>query len=118
MEQVIGVTPLLEQDCVPVFFDARELGCPLQLLMLPQVPTAVEQMLYLAGATRPNRRLRISGVDEYDDKGGRYSLFPGALIVIGVEMENQEAAVPTLYRDDECRPEDGGLPIRQLYFAA
>ena len=107
VEQVIGVIPLLEHDCVPVFLDARELGCPLQLLMLPRVPTAVEQMLYLAGATRPNRRLSISGVDECEDKGGRYSLFPGALIVIGVEMGNQEVAVPTLYRDDEYRPEDG-----------
>ena len=67
---VIGVVPASLQDCNVVFLDARDLGCPLQMIMLPRVPTSIDVLLHLAGAVRPNRRLAVKGAQAYVPETG------------------------------------------------
>ena len=63
---VVGIVPEALHACVAVFVDARDLACPVQLLLLPPFRTTLQRIMHLIGAFKPlHRRLQVRGSSSF-----------------------------------------------------
>ena len=54
VRSVIGLIPPALQGCLGIFVDARSLACKVQFVLIPNLPTKLDRLLYLIGAERPH----------------------------------------------------------------
>ena len=54
VRSIIGLIPPALQGCLGIFVDARSLACKVQFVLLPNLPTKLDRLMYLVGADRPH----------------------------------------------------------------
>ena len=102
VRDVIGIVPEALQACVAVFLDARDLACPVQLLLLPPFRTTLRRILHLIGATTPHhRRLQVRGSSNFCSYTESLLPEPNSVLCFSVaptqrdSVPNHRAALPT-----------------------
>ena len=85
IQEVLGIVPRTLDICMAVFVDARDLACPVQMLLLPPFRMTLSALLLQIGAHRPDfRQLHVRGSASFCSRSETFMPEHNAVISISV----------------------------------